>query len=82
MIQGSGLRWAAANTAVDTMIETTSPRIGRANQDPTFCRIQPRKKYSSAAAWNGVRTKTMSNKSIQWSGRAPCGESTKAEMPM
>ena len=53
---GSGLRWAVENATADTMSEATSPTIGRANQAPTFCMIQPRKKYSSPAACSGVMT--------------------------
>ena len=49
----------------DTASETTSPTMGRANQAPTFCMIQPRKKYSSPAACSGVKSSTMTSSATQ-----------------
>ena len=62
---GSGLRCAVEKATADTISEATSPTMGRANQAPTFCMIQPRKKYSSPAACNGVMSSTMTSSATQ-----------------
>ena len=81
-IQGSGLRCAAEKRTVEMITAITSPTRGWRNQAPTFCMIQPRKKYSSAAAWNGVMTNVMINKASHWAGRGELGRSTKIATPM
>ncbi len=79
--QTSGLPWAAPKVIEETTVVTTSPTTGRRNQDPTTCMIQPRKKYSSAAAWNGTISTTMTSRATQCAGRGPPGPSTSSVIP-
>ena len=62
--------------------ETTRPTIGWRNQAPTFCMIQPRKKYSSAADWSGVMIRVMINSASHCAGRGEDGRSTRSPSPM
>ena len=56
--------------------------MGWRNQAPTFCMIQPRKKYSSAADWSGVMISVMINRASHCAGRGEDGRSTRTARPM